>query len=335
MFTKKIGIDLGTSNTLISVPGRGTILNEPSVVAVSIEDNRILAIGEKAKKMIGRTPELILASRPMKDGVIADFRITEALLRYFIDKVGGRFRFFRPEVVISIPAGITSTERRAVINATLEAGAKAAYVVKEPILAAMGANIPIDSASGNMIIDIGGGTTEVAVISLGGVVAATSSRVGGNKFDDAIKEYVRKKYALAIGDQTAEKIKIEIGSALARNKEEEIEIKGRDMMAGLPKTIVLKTNETTEAVSDELGEIVRAIKEVLQETPPELAADIIDRGIILSGGGSLLKNMDQLVSRSVEVPCYVADDPLLCVSRGAAKVLDNLDVYKKSIITKG
>ncbi|MEA3273675.1 MAG: rod shape-determining protein [Patescibacteria group bacterium] len=335
MFVKKIGIDLGTANTLVSVPGKGTILNEPSVVAVSIEDNKILAIGKKAKEMIGRTPELIKASRPMKDGVIADFRITEAMLRYFIDKVEGRFRIFRPEVVISIPAGITSTERRAVIDAALEAGAKAAYVVKEPILAAIGAKIPIDSASGNMIIDIGGGTTEVAVISLGGIVAATSSRVGGNKFDEAIKEYIRKKYALAIGDQTAERIKIEIGSAVIRNKEEEIEIKGRDMMAGLPKTIVLKTNETVEAITDELGEVIQAIKKVLQETPPELAADIIDRGIVLAGGGGLLKNLDQLIARSVGVPCYVADDPLLCVSRGTSTILDSLDVYKKSIITKG
>jgi rod shape-determining protein MreB len=335
MFVKKIGIDLGTANTLVSVPGRGTILNEPSVVAVSIEDNKILAIGKKAKKMIGRTPELIKASCPMKDGVIADFRITEAMLRYFIDKVEGRFRIFRPEVVISIPAGITSTERRAVIDAAMEAGAKAAYVVKEPILAAIGAKIPIDSASGNMIIDIGGGTTEVAVISLGGIVASTSSRVGGNKFDEAIKEYIRKKYALAIGDQTAERVKIEIGSAVIKNKEEEVEIKGRDMMAGLPKTIVLKTNETVEAITDELGEVIQAVKKVLQDTPPELAADIIDRGIVLAGGGGLLKNLDQLISRSVGVPCYVADDPLLCVSRGTSKILDSLDVYKKSIITKG
>ncbi|MBU2025392.1 MAG: rod shape-determining protein [Patescibacteria group bacterium] len=333
MFVKKIGIDLGTANTLVAVPGRGIVLNEPSVVALSVEDNRILAIGEEAKVMIGRTPDLIKASRPMKDGVIADFRITEAMLRHYFTKVGGRIRIFRPEVVISIPAGITSTERRAVIDAALEAGAKAAYVVKEPVLAAIGANIPIDSASGNMIIDIGGGTTEVAVISLGGVVSATSARVGGNRLDLAIKEYVRKKHALAIGDQTAERVKITLGSALPQNKEESVEIKGRDLMAGLPKIITVTTNEVTEAIDDELGEIIQAVKKVLQETPPELAADIIDRGMVLSGGGALLHSLDQLIARSVGVPCYVADDPLLCVARGTSKILDNLDVYKKSIIT--
>lgn len=334
MFVKKIGIDLGTANTLVSIPGRGIILNEPSVVAISIQDNRIMAIGVEAKEMLGRTPDMILASRPMKDGVIADFRITEAMLRYFINKVGGRIRLFRPEVVISIPAGITSTERRAVIDAALEAGAKAAYVVKEPILAAIGANIPISSAAGNMIIDIGGGTTEVAVISLGGIVSAASARVGGNKIDAAIKEYIRKKHALAIGDQTAEEIKVKIGSALPMNKEGEMEVKGRDLVAGLPKTIRLRTNEITEAINEELREIIQTVKQVLQETPPELAADIIDRGMVLSGGGALVSNLDQLISRSVGVPCYVADDPLLCVAKGTCIILDNLDIYKRSIITK-
>lgn len=334
MFVKKIGIDLGTANTLVSIPGKGIVLNEPSVVAISIQDNRIMAIGEEAKEMLGRTPDMILASQPMKDGVIADFRITEAMLRYFINKVGGRIRLLRPEVVISIPAGITSTERRAVIDAALEAGAKAAYVVKEPILAAIGANIPINSAAGNMIIDIGGGTTEVAVISLGGIVSAASARVGGNRLDAAIKEYIRKKHALAIGDQTAEEIKIRIASALPMNKEEEIEVKGRDLIAGLPKTIRLRTNEITEAITEELREIVQAVKQVLQETPPELAADIIDRGMVLSGGGALLTNLDQLISRSVGVPCYVSDEPLLCVAKGTSVILDNLDVYKRSIITK-
>lgn len=334
MFVKKIGIDLGTANTLVSIPGRGIILNEPSVVAISIQDNRIMAIGVEAKEMLGRTPDMILASRPMKDGVIADFRITEAMLRYFINKVGGRIRLFRPEVVISIPAGITSTERRAVIDAALEAGAKAAYVVKEPILAAIGANIPISSAAGNMIIDIGGGTTEVAVISLGGIVSAASARVGGNKIDAAIKEYIRKKHALAIGDQTAEEIKVRIGSAMPMNKEGEMEVKGRDLVAGLPKTIRLRTNEITEAISEELREIIQTVKQVLQETPPELAADIIDRGMVLSGGGALVSNLDQLISRSVGVPCYVADDPLLCVAKGTCIILDNLDIYKRSIITK-
>ena len=333
MFVKKIGIDLGTANTLVAIPGKGIVLNEPSVVAVSISDNKILAIGEDAKEMIGRTPDLIKASRPMKDGVIADFRITEAMLKYFFLRVGGRIRLLRPETVISIPAGITSTERRAVIDAALSAGAKAAYVVKEPVLAAIGANIPIDAASGNMIIDIGGGTTEVAVISLGGIVSAHSVRVGGNRLDSAIKEYIRKRHALAIGDQTAEQIKIRIGSAKMVKKEDFMEIKGRDLMVGLPKVITIYTNEVVEALQEELTEIIQAVKKVLQETPPELAADIIDRGMVLSGGGALLRHLNDLLAASVGVPCYVTDDPLLCVARGTSKILDNLDIYKRSIIT--
>ncbi|MBD3238677.1 MAG: MreB/Mrl family cell shape determining protein [Candidatus Moranbacteria bacterium] len=333
-FRKNIGVDLGTVNTLVTIAGKGVILNEPSVVALSIEDNKILAIGHEAKEMLGRTPDLINAARPMKDGVIADFRITEAMLRYFIDKVSSRVRFLKPEVVISIPAGITSTERRAVIDAAVEAGAKSAFVVKEPILAALGANIPVDSASGNMIVDIGGGTTEVAMISLGGVVAANSARVGGNKLDEAIKEYIRKRHALVIGDQTAEKIKIEIGSAIAVEKQKALEIKGRDLMAGLPKLITVQTNEIVEAMTEQLREIILGIKKVLQDIPPELSADIIDRGMVLSGGGSLLRNMDQLISRSVGVPCYLADEPMLCVSKGVAILIDNLETYKNSIITK-
>ncbi|MBD3244538.1 MAG: MreB/Mrl family cell shape determining protein [Candidatus Moranbacteria bacterium] len=331
---KNIGIDLGTVNSLVSISGKGIVLDEPSVVALSVEDNKILAIGKQAKEMIGRTPDLISAARPMKDGVIADFRITEAMLRYFIDKTSGRIRFFKPEVVISIPAGITSTEKRAVIDAAIEAGAKSAFVVKEPILAAIGANIPIDSCSGNMIVDIGGGTTEVAMISLGGVVAANSARVGGNKIDEAIKEYIRKRHALIIGDWTAEQVKIKIGSAIAMQKPKSMEIKGRDLMAGLPKIISIQTNEIVEAITDELREIVLAIKKVLQQIPPELSADIIDKGMVLSGGGSMLRNIDQLISRSVGVPCYLADEPLLCVSKGINLVLDNLEMYKTSIITR-
>lgn len=332
MFIRKIGIDLGTANTLVFIPGKGIVVNEPSVVAVSPIENVVLAVGNQAKEMLGRTPDNIVASRPMKDGVIADYRVTEAMLRYFINKVTGRIRFFRPEIMISIPAGVTSTERRAVIDAAVKAGAKSAYVVKEPLLAAIGAGIPIHNAQGNMIINIGGGTSEIAVISLGGVVAAHSARVGGNKFDQAISDYIKRKYGLAIGDRTAEDIKKEIGSAIAQVKEEHIEIRGRDLMGGLPKTIKISSNEITEALQDELREVVNAIKKVFQETPPELAADIMDKGMVLSGGGALLRNLDQLITKTIGVPCYVADDPILCVIKGIGIALDNLEVYKRTIM---
>jgi rod shape-determining protein MreB len=340
MAIKKIGIDLGTSNTLVFIPKKGVVINEPTVVAVSLDDNRILAVGAEAKEMLGKTPETIVASRPMKDGVIADYRVTEAMLRYFINKTSGRVRVFKPEVMISIPAGITSTERRAVIDAAVQAGAKAAYVVKEPILAAIGAEIPINTPSGNMIIDIGAGTAEVAVISLGGIVAYSSARVGGDKIDQAISEYIRKKHNLAIGEQTAEEIKIAIGNALfpedMENEEgkEVIEIRGRDLIAGLPKTIKISSAEVTEAIQEELREIIQVIKSVLQKTPPELAADIIDKGMIMSGGGALLKNLDQLITKTTGVACYIADEPLLCVAKGTGIALDNLEVYKRSIMSK-
>ena len=340
MAIKKIGIDLGTSNTLVFIPKKGVVINEPTVVAVSLDDNRILAVGAEAKEMLGKTPETIVASRPMKDGVIADYRVTEAMLRYFINKTSGRVRIFKPEVMISIPAGITSTERRAVIDAAVQAGAKAAYVVKEPILAAIGAEIPINTPSGNMIIDIGAGTAEVAVISLGGIVAYSSARVGGDKIDQAISEYIRKKHNLAIGEQTAEEIKIVIGSALfpedRENEEgkEVIEIRGRDLIAGLPKTIKISSAEVTEAIQEELREILQVIKSVLQKTPPELAADIIDKGMIMSGGGALLKNLDQLITKTTGVACYVADEPLLCVAKGTGIALENLEIYKRSIMSK-
>jgi len=332
MFIKKIGIDLGTANTLVFLPGEGIVVNEPSVVAISLVDNKVMAVGNEAKEMLGRTPEAIMAMRPLKDGVIADYRITEAMLRYFINKVAGGFRLFRPEVMVSIPAGVTSTERRAVVDATVKAGAKTAYVVKEPILAAIGAGIPINSAAGNMIIDIGGGTSEVAIISLGGVVAAHSARVGGNKIDQAIADFIKKKHGLAIGERTAEEIKITIGSAIPQMKDEFMEVRGRDLIAGLPKTIRVSANEITEAIQDELREIINAIKKVLQETPPELAADVIDKGMILSGGGALLRNMDQLISKTTGVPCYVADDPLFCVVKGTGIALENLDMYKRTIM---
>jgi rod shape-determining protein MreB and related proteins len=332
LFIRKIGIDLGTANTLVFVPGKGVVVNEPSVVAISIFENEVLAVGNQAKEMLGRTPDTIVASRPLKDGVIADYRVTEAMLKYFINKVGGKVRLFRPEVMISIPAGITSTERRAVIDAAIKAGAKAAYIVKEPLLAAIGAGIPVHSAQGNMIINIGGGTSEIAVISLGGVVAAHSARVGGNKLDQAISDYIKRKYGLAIGERTAEEIKINIGSAIALVKEEYMEVRGRDLMGGLPKMIKISSNEITEAIQDELREIINAIKKVFQETPPELAADVIDKGMVLSGGTANLRNIDQLISKTIGVPCYVAEDPLYCVIRGIGKALDNLEIYKRTIM---
>ncbi|TES95476.1 rod shape-determining protein, partial [Patescibacteria group bacterium] len=279
MFVKKIGIDLGTTNVLVCLPKKGIVINEPSVVAVQTEENRVMAVGSEAKEMIGRTPETIVANRPLKDGVIADYRITEAMIRYFINKVAGGIRFFRPEVMVSVPAGVTSTERRAVIDATMSAGAKAAYIILEPVAAAVGAGIPIGSAMGNMVVDVGGGTSEVAIISLGGVVASNSVRVGGNKIDQAIADYIRKKHGLAIGDQTSERIKKEIGSALPLEKPEQMEIRGRDLVAGLPKTITITSDEVTEAIQDQLNEIIDAVKVVLEQTPPELAADIIDNGM--------------------------------------------------------
>ncbi len=334
MFVRKIGIDLGTANILVFIPNKGVVINEPSVVAVSVDDNKILAVGNEAKEMLGKTPENISATRPIKNGVIADYRITEAMIRYFINKVSGKIRLFKPDVIVSVPAGITSTERRAVIDATINAGARAAYVVKEPILAAIGAGIPINTPSGNMIIDIGGGTSEVAVISLGGIVAFSSVRVGGDKSDQAISEYIKKKHSVAIGERNSEEIKIKLGSATMDAENKYIEVRGRDLVTGLPKTIKISSNEITEAIQDELEEIIRGVKNVLQNTPPELSSDVIDRGMILSGGGALLRNMDKLLSQATGVPCYVADEPLLCVAKGTGMVLDNLEMYRRSVISK-
>ncbi len=332
MFIKKIGIDLGTANTLVYVPRRGIIINEPSVVAISINDKKVLAVGEEAKEMLGRTPDTITASRPLRDGVIADYRTTESMLRYFINKALGGVRFFRPEVMVSVPAGITSTERRAVIDATLQAGSKAAFIIKEPIASAIGANIPIGSASGHMIVDLGGGTSEIAVISLGGIVASNSVRIGGNRLDAAITDFIRRKYGLAIGDRTAEDLKISIGSALSLDEKMSMDIRGRDMIMGLPKTINVTSDDVTEAIQDELGGIIQAVKSVLQVTPPELAADVIDKGMVLSGGTALLRNLDKLLTQATGVPAYVADDALLCVARGTGIALENLESYKRSIL---
>jgi len=331
---RKIGIDLGTANSLVFVPKKGVVLQEPSVVAVSLDENRILAVGEEAKEMIGRTPDTIRVYRPLKDGVIADFRVTQAMLRHFIEKSSGFWKFFKPELMIGVPAGITSTEKRAVIEAGMNAGAKQIFLAKEPILAAIGASIPISSCSGNMIVDVGGGTSEIAVISLGGIVTCNSLRVGGDKMDVAISDYIKKKYNLAVGEQTAEEIKVKIGTALPEKEEKKIEIRGRDLVSGLPRTIKISSNEISEAIHDIIGEIIQAIKLVLRDTPPELSADIIDKGMILSGGGALIKNLPERISQETGVPCFLAEDPLLCVVKGTGIVLDNLEAYKKSIMSK-
>ncbi len=333
-FTPKLGIDLGTANTLVFLPGKGIVLSEPSVVAVSEQDNKILAVGLEAKDMIGKTPESIVAYRPMRDGVIADYRVTEAMLSYFINKVLPKFNLFRPEVLISVPAGITSTERRAVIEAAIKAGAKNAYVVKEPILAAIGAGIPINDAQGRMIVDIGGGTTDVAVISLGGIVASTSVKVAGDKIDIAIADYIKKTFNLAIGDKTAEKIKVRIGSAVLLDEELKMDIKGRDFLTGLPRSTEIKTNEIVKAINRELRDIIKAIKDVLQETPPELSSDIIDFGITMTGGTSQLRNLTELVFRRTGVKAHLAKDPFYCVAKGTGIALNHLDTYKKTIIAK-
>ncbi len=331
--TPKIGIDLGTTSILVFVPGQGIVLNEPSVVAIS-ENNEVLAVGSEAKAMIGRTPDSIRAYRPMRDGVIADYRVTEAMLRYFLRKSMSKYSLFRPDVMVSVPAGVTSTERRAVVEATIRAGAKNAYVVKEPILAAIGAGVPVYEAQGHMIVDIGGGTIDVAVISLGGIVAANSVKCAGNRIDNAIIDYVKKTRNLAIGEKTAEDIKIKVGSALPLEEELIMEIKGRDMLSGLPRTTEIKSNEVVRAIGKELKEMVKAIRDVFQETPPELAADIIDGGIIMTGGTSQLRNFPELIRRRLGVKAAVADQALFCVAKGTGIALEHLDVYKRAVLSK-
>jgi len=334
MLSPRLGIDLGTTNVLVFVPGKGVVLNEPSVVAVSTETNKVLAIGVEAKAMIGRTPDSITAYRPMKDGVIADYRVTEAMLRYFMRKALGRWNILKPTVLVSVPAGVTSTEKRAVIEAAAKAGAADAFVVKEPILAAIGAGISIQEPLGRMVADIGGGTIDVAVISLGGIVASTSVKCAGNKLDRAVVDYVKKQYNLAIGDKTAEEIKIQIGSAVPVAEELSMQVKGRDLVSGLPRTIELKTNEVVQATNRELREMMGAIRKVLQETPPELASDIIDNGIILTGGTSQLRNLPELVYRRTGVQAKLAQDAYFCVARGTGVALRHLDTYKRSILSK-
>lgn len=333
MFGKKIGIDLGTTTVLVYIPKRGIILNEPSVVAISKLDKKVLAVGKEAKDMIGRTPDTIVAKRPLKDGVIADYRTTEAMLRYFINKAMGGVRIFRPEVMVAVPGGITSTERRAVIDATLSAGAKSAYIIKQPIVAAIGASIPIGSPSGHMIVEIGGGTTEMAVLSLGGIVASDSVRIGGVKFDHAIMEHIRRTYNLAVGERTAEDIKITVGSAMYLEQKLVMEVKGRDMITGLPKIMEVSSDDVTEAIQPLLEGIIATMKEVLYKTPPELSADVMDKGIVISGGSSQLRNFDRLIAEATGVPTYIAEEPQLCVAKGTGLALENLDAYKRSVFT--
>jgi rod shape-determining protein MreB and related proteins len=327
----KIGIDLGTANILVYVKGRGIVAREPSVVAVS-DDNHIVAVGEEAREMIGRTPGNISAIRPMKDGVIADYVITEAMLRYFIKKAGRSFT--KPDVMISVPSGVTSVEKRAVRDAALKAGAREAYLIEEPLAAAIGANVPISGPSGNLIIDIGGGTSEIAVIALGGIVVARSVRVGGNRFDEAISNYVRKKYNVMIGDRTAEDVKIQIGAALPLERELHMEVRGRDLIAGLPRTVPLSSSEVTEALEVPLQQIVGAVRGVLEETPPELSSDIIDKGMVMSGGGALLRNIDKLLTQVTGVPCHVAENALNCVALGTGLALENFDFFRKSLVQR-
>jgi rod shape-determining protein MreB len=332
---KNIAIDLGTANTLVWVAGVGLVVNEPTVVAISADDNKVVAVGEEAKRMLGRTPEALIASRPMKDGVIADYQVTEAMLKYFIGKVIGRFQFFKPNVMVCVPAGCTQVERRAALDATMAAGAAHAYLIDEPLAAAIGAQIPVSAPSGHMIVDIGGGSTEAAVISLGGVVVHKSARVAGNKIDEAIQNYLKKKHNLIIGDTTSEDIKLKIGSAIPLAKEERLEISGRDLVFGLPRTVTITSSEVTEAIKPILLQIVGAVKGVLEDTPPELAADIIDKGIVMSGGSSMLRNFDKLMTNETGVPSHTADEPLLCVVRGTGLVLENIELWKRSVTVKG
>ncbi|OGM24120.1 rod shape-determining protein [Candidatus Woesebacteria bacterium RIFCSPHIGHO2_02_FULL_38_9] len=335
MIRKKIAIDLGTANTLVWLEGRGIVANEPTVVAISADDSKVVAVGDDAKKMLGRTPEALIALRPMRDGVIADYQVIQAMLKYFLAKVGGRVQLIRPDVMICVPAGCTQVERRAALDATLAAGAAHAYLIDEPLAAAIGAGIPVSAPSGHMIVDVGGGAAEAAVISLGGVVVHESVRIAGNKIDEAIQSYLKKKHNLIIGDQTAEYIKIKIGSAVPLAKEEKMETSGRDLVFGLPRSITISSSEVTEAIKPCLMQIIGAVKAVLENTPPELASDIIDKGIVMSGGTSLLRNFDRLLTSETGVPSHVAEDALFCVVKGTGVVMENIDLWKRSFSTRG
>ncbi len=336
VIAKDLGIDLGTANTLVHVKGKGIVLREPSVVAIQRDTNEVLAVGSEAKQMIGRTPGNIVAIRPMKDGVIADFDITQSMLRYFITKtLKKKTTFFKPRVVICVPSGVTPVEERAVKEAALQAGAKEAYLIEEPMAAAIGAGLPVHEPTGNMIVDIGGGTTEVAIISLGGIVTSRSIRIAGDEMDDAIISHIKRRYNLMIGERTAEDIKITIGSAYFSDNsmaEETFDVRGRDLVTGLPKTVIITAKEIQDALMEPVTAIVEAIKICLEKTPPELAADIMDRGIVMAGGGSLLKGLDELISRETGMPVHLAEEPLAAVAMGTGKVLENIDVLKRVLV---
>jgi len=328
-----IGVDLGTANVLIYIKGKGIVLREPSVVAKDRDTNRILAIGEEARRMLGRTPGNIIAIRPLRDGVIADYDTTESMLRHFIQKVAGTRLFFKPRVMVCIPSGVTTVEKRAVLEAAMQAGARKTYLIEEPLAAALGAGLVIAEPRGSMVVDIGGGTTDVAVLSLGGIVVSESLRVGGDKFDEAIVRYVRREYQIMIGERTAEEIKINIGTAFPSGRDATMEIRGRDMVSGLPKTMRISSAETREALAEPISLIVECVKAVLEKTPPELAADIVDRGIVMTGGGSLLYGMDKLINQETGIPTYLADDPLSCVALGTGKALESLESLEDSLTT--
>lgn len=331
--SKRVGIDLGTANCLVYVVGEGIVMEEPTVVAVSLTDSKVLAVGKEAEAMLGRTPGNIKASKPMRDGVIADYVVTEAMMRYFLRKVGASNQIFKPEVMVCVPAGVTQVERRAVLSATISAGARTAYLIEEPLAAAIGAGVPIAEASGNMILDMGGGASEAAVISLGGVVAFKSVRVAGNKIDESISRYVRKKHNLVIGEITAERIKVKIGSATKPTKEETLEVTGRDSVTGLPKSVVVTSMDVFVAISEPLGRIINMVKSVLEEVPPELSSDIIDKGIVMSGGTATLRNFDKLLTAETGVPAFVAEDPLRCVVKGTGIALENFELYRRSVVS--
>ncbi|MEH6936652.1 rod shape-determining protein [Bacillus sp. JJ664] len=331
-FTRDLGIDLGTANTLVFVKGKGIVVREPSVVALQTDTKHIVAVGKDAKNMIGRTPGNVVATRPMKDGVIADFETTATMMKHYIHQAQKSNGFFsrKPYVMVCVPSGITAVEKRAVIDATRQAGARDAFLIEEPFAAAIGANLPVMEPTGSMVVDIGGGTTEVAIISLGGIVTSQSIRTAGDDMDDAIMQYIKKNYNLAIGERTAEQLKLEIGSAIKTENGEKMDIRGRDLISGLPKTITIYGEEIASALSDTVTAIVESVKNTLEKTPPELAADIIDRGIVLTGGGALLRNLDKVISQETNMPVIVAEDPLDCVAIGTGKALDNIDIFKKN-----
>lgn len=330
-----MGIDLGTANTLVHMKGKGVIIREPSVVAIEKESKEVLAVGAEAKRMLGRTPGNIVAIRPMKDGVIADFDITQAMLRFFIKKAIHNKSFVRPRVVIGVPSGVTAVEKRAVIDAAVQAGAREAYLIEEPMAAAIGAGLPVQDATGSMVVDIGGGTAEVAIISLGGIVVSKSVRTAGDEMDDAIVQYIKRRYNLLIGERTAEEVKIEIGTAMEVDRPARMNIRGRDLVTGLPKTMTINQNQIKEAVTEPVEAIVDAIKSTLEKTPPELAADIMDRGIVMTGGSSLLRNLDRLVSRETGMPVVVSEDALSCVALGTGIAVENIDVFKRGFMSTG